>query len=213
MGIYIYGDGSAPDNLVEKGFWIPVGSSEWMLSASFRGIENMCNSTYKADEVLGDRLVINQQSINYTIPLTAAEAQCSQWTPGSCMVTMGEHWFYDLSSAPVQSWNSSNLLPIVAMYYPPNINGTLSTFFFTTPVKQPGSNPLSIPGDWEVPALTPPDMCLNYCDSTCTWPGVDYWSTMHIYINSQWTYITCPNGSGPIDRECPVLDTVDCPNL
>jgi len=206
----IYGAGAAPSNLVELGYWIPVSGSqnEWMISVSFRAANLMCDAGTTAPEVLGDRLVVNQGSLNYSLPLTAADAYCSEWASGSCMVTMGEHWFYDVSTAPQLSWQQQNLLPIVTMFYPPNMNGTISTIFFTTPVKQPGADyVLYKPGDWETPALTPSEMCLNFCDDSCSWDGVDYWSTMHIYLNSQWSYIGCPNGKTPIDRECPTLDT------
>jgi len=215
VGVNVYESGAAPDNLVSLGFWIPVSGSknEWMLSVSFRPYEEMCNSSFTSDMVLGDRLVINQGSLNYSLPLTAAEAYCGDWTYGSCMTTMGEHWFYDVSTAPQQSWQAENLLPVVTMYYPPNMNGTISTIFFTTPVKQPGSDYLLYnPGDWESPALTPRLMCENYCDDNCEWPGVSHWSTMHVYLNSQWSYITCPNGKGVVGRECPDLDysSVQC---
>jgi hypothetical protein len=207
LGVNIYGAGAAPSNLVDLGFWIPVSRNEWMLSVSFRPPGQLCNATHNAPEPIGTQIVINQGTMNFGIPVTASEAYCQKWTPGSCMVTMGQHWFYDVATAPEQSWDKSNLLPVVAMYYPPTINGTISTIFFTTPVKQPGSDyVLNKPGDWETPALTPDQMCENWCDSTCNWSGVEYWSTMHIYLNSQWSYITCPNGEGIIKRACPTLD-------
>ena len=182
---------------------MPVSSNQWTVAVSFRDPAQMCNTT-RVDEVLGDRLVINQGTLNYNLPLTAAEANCQGWTYGSCMLTMGQHWFYDVETAPFLSWESQNLLPIVLMYYPPTLDGFLSTFFFTTPVAQPGSNYLlHYPGDWETPSLNPSNMCENFCNSTCTWPGVSSWSTMHIYVNSQWSYISCPNGEGIIKRYCP----------
>jgi len=217
LAVNIFGSGAAPDSLVDQGFWIPVANTkdEWTLSVSFRapGASIMCNTSYTSSDILGDRIVINPSTISYSLPLTAADAYCENWTSGSCMTTMGEHWFYDLSTAPFQSWESQNLLPVVTMFYPPDMTGTISTIFFTTPVAQPGADyVLYKPGDWETPALSPSEMCENYCNSTCTWPGVSKWSTMHIYLNSQWSTITCPNGKGFVGRECPDLDygSVSC---
>mmetsp|Transcript_80147 Transcript_80147/g.120460 ORF Transcript_80147/g.120460 Transcript_80147/m.120460 type:complete len:265 (+) Transcript_80147:142-936(+) len=209
VGVNLYGAGSAPQNLIDLGFWIPIEGekNQWMLSVSFRQPSDMCSHT-TVDEVIGDRLVINQNTLSYSLPLTAAEAFCNNWTYGSCMTTMGQHWFYDVSGAPDLTWNSANLLPVVTMYYPPNINGTINAFFFTTPVAQPGSDYLlHKPGDWETPDLSPSQMCENFCNSTCTWPGVDDWSTMHIYLNSQWSYITCDGGHGLLSIYCPTNDS------
>ena len=32
------------------------------------------------------------------------------------------------------------------------------------------------------------------------------WSTMHIYVNSQFETLTCPGGSGIVGRACPTTD-------
>jgi len=53
-------------------------------------------------------------------------------------------------------------------------------------------------------------MCENFCNSTCTWPGVDHWSTMHIYLNSQWSYISCEGGSGLLSIYCPNEMSAQC---
>jgi len=207
----VYGEGAAPQKLIDAGFWQPVKNTtqQWTISVSFRNSSNLCSASYSSDEVLGDQLVINQGSIAFSVPLTAAEAYCMNWFPGSCMVTMGQHWFYDIETSPEPSWQSDNLLPIVAMYYPPDETGTLSTFFFTTPTEQPGSSLRSNPGDWE-PAISASEMCFNFCDDeTCHW-DVPTWNTLHMYVNSQWSYISCPDGEFPLDRYCPTPFTETC---
>lgn len=208
LGVDVFGEGSAPDKLVNMGYWISVGKNQWTISVSFRDTEYMC-SNKTANQAIGDRIIINQGSINQSIPLTASDAYCNDWTFGSCMKTMGQHWFYDVSDAPTLSWQSENLLPVVAMYYPPTINGTINAIFFATPVAQPGSDYLLYkPGDWETPSLTPSQMCENFCNEDCEWPGVHKWSTMHIYLNSQWSYISCEGGSGFLSILCPAATSM-----
>jgi len=203
LGVDVFGEGSAPQQLIDMGYWIPVSRNQWTINVSFREPGYMCTNQ-TAPETIGDRIVINQGTTNQSVPIDASSAYCENWTYGSCMKTMGQHWFYDVSDAPTLSWQSDNLLPIVAMYYPPTIDGTINAIFFATPVAQPGSDyVLHKPGDWETPALTPSEMCENFCDSDCQWDGVDKWSTMHIYFNSQWSYIKCDGGSGPLSILCP----------
>ena len=209
----VWGADAAPANLVSKGYWVPVPGTtdQHTISLSFRRASLMCSGA-QAPEVIGDRVVINQGALNQSIPLNAHDAYCNKWSYGSCMKTMGQHWFYDLATAPNLSFQSQNLLPIVPMYWPNNINGTLNAIFFTTPLDQPGSNQLLHgPGDWEMPALNPSNMCQNFCnDGTCQWPGVKSWSTMHIYFNSQWSDIKCTGGSGPVGRYCPASVSYKC---
>jgi hypothetical protein len=65
--------------------------------------------------------------------------------------------------------------------------GKLHAIFFTTPVKQPGSSGLfSADNDWEVPAVTANQMCLNWCDDACAYKTS--WSTMHIFLQR---YLAC----------------------
>ena len=215
VAVNVYGSAAAPATLIQKGYWIPVPGREpeFTLSLSFRNSSIMCSGD-TSPEVIGDRVVINQGTLSQSIPLTAQAASCQKWTAGSCMRTMGQHWFYDVATAPVLSFQSQNLLPVVPMYWPNNINGTLSAIFFTTPLDQPGSNHLlNGPGDWEMPALSPSNMCQNFCnDGTCQWPGVKSWGTMHIYFNSQWSNIKCPGGAGPVGRYCPATPiNYQCP--
>ena len=59
---------------------------------------------------------------------------------------MGTHWSLDLETAPVMSFNASNLMPVVTMYN----GGVLSAFFITTPNLQYGE-PF---GPWEGPIIS-----------------------------------------------------------
>merc|ERR1719282_1278399 len=165
----LYGQGAAPQHLVDLGYWIPVGTSgkQWTMSVSFRESAMMCSGNI-TNEVLGDRLIVNQGELNHAIPTTVADADAQKWTVGSCVKTMGQHWEYDVSTAPQMSWEADHLLPVVPMYWPPTGNGTINAFFFTAPTSQPGNNQiLHNPGDWDMPALTPGFMCLNFCAPGC----------------------------------------------
>lgn len=194
---------AAQPQLIKKGYWIPVSGEDktWYMSVSFRDSEAMCSGELYSD-MIGDRIVINQGSLNHNVPLTARDAEAAGYAPGSCMKTMGQHWMLDLELGNGElSWVEGNLQPVVPMYYPPNIDGTIHAIFFTTPVAQPGSA-LFGHGDWETPALTASLMCQNFCASDCHWTTW-FWSTMHIYFNSNWKIAQCPGGSGIVDRSCP----------
>jgi len=193
------------ENLVDHGYWKAVnGTSEtWVMDVSFRASSDMCTSNL-AVTATGDRVVINQDTIKQSVPLTAKQAREEKWTQGSCMASMGQHHFYDLKSAPQQSYEPDQLLPLVPMYYPADSTGTLNAFFFTTPVAQPGSSSwylLTGGADWESPDLNSEMMCMNFCDDdNCEYDNT--WATMHIYLDSVWDGLVCPGGSGPVGRSC-----------
>ncbi len=196
---------AAQQNLVDLGYWKPTANANetWHMDVSFRAPASMCATT--GDTFLtGDRVVINQDTIKQSIPLTAQQARDELWTAGSCMASMGQHHFYDLKAAPAQSYARDQLLPLVPMYYPADSTGTLNAFFFTTPVAQPGSSNwylLTGAADWESPDLNSKMMCMNYCDDeNCEFDN--HWATMHIYLDSVWESLTCPGGSGVIGRSC-----------
>jgi hypothetical protein len=80
---------AAPDNLVKLGFWKKTNATEtWVMDVSFRAPSEMCSSSSSAN-LIGDRVVINQDTIKYSIPLTVEEAVKNSWTSGSCMSSMG----------------------------------------------------------------------------------------------------------------------------
>lgn len=55
------------------------------MDVSFRAPEDMCSTTSRSEEVMGDRVVINQDTIRQSIPLTVKDAIEQNWTAGSCM--------------------------------------------------------------------------------------------------------------------------------
>lgn len=200
-----FGD-AAQKNLIDKGYWKANANATktWRMDVSFRASEDMCSSTSRSEELIGDRVVINQDTIKQSIPLTVKDAVAEQWSAGSCMSSMGWHHFYDLKTAPKQSFKEDQILPLVAMYNPPDSTGVLNAFFFTSPVSQPGSGTrylLNGAADWESPALVEKNMCQNWCDESCKFE-TSSWATMHIYLSSAWKTLTCPNGSGPVGRSC-----------
>lgn len=210
-----FGLGVAADNslVVNNKFWLPSNvSGQWYMTMSFRAPDKMCNTpttTLTAETTtLGDRLVINQEDIARTVPLTAAEAIKVGHQPGSCLKSMGQHFPYDLRTGQGKmSWDEGSLLPIVPMYYPPDITGTITGFFYAVPQAQSPTH-----GDWDNPPLTPTGMCGNFCTKNkpsgfaqCEWTKTSYWNTLHIYLNSQWSTIVCPGGdvTDPFTRTCP----------
>jgi len=149
---------------------------------------------------IGDRLIINPQGINYEIPVLESEAQQLGYEMGSCMDTMGTHWFKDITKSDNHmSWKSENVLPIVPMYN----NGTINAIFFNTDKVQQG---LFDAHWWEPIPLINSMMCMNMCDSKCTFSGTCSWSTMHIYFNDP-KQVKCDRKK----LDCGLLGTACCP--
>jgi hypothetical protein len=226
LRVDIFGASAAQGRMIEDGYYISAGSDHWFLSVSFRSPEEMCTEQMSSEQI-GDRLVVNQDSIAKSIPMTSSEAEAEGFMPGSCMQSMGQHWMYDLVDAPSNSYISGNLLPVVPMYS----NGKLNSFFFTTPTCQgPSHKGSSEPYSWDNTgplgcALPSWAMCMNFCDGRCktnaligrenAWAssGTDHWGTMHIFFNADpANEPTCPGYSafdagGPagimFGRHCP----------
>jgi len=162
-----------------ENYWVDQGDGSWYLSVSFRDTKDMCSGNVSPDKV-GDRLVINAAGIAYSMPLTTGAATNQSFTEGGCIGGMGTHWSLDLDTAPVMSYNASNLMPVVAMYD----KGDLSAFFITSPVLQ-YSEPF---GPWEGP-LPSSLMCYNWCGDNCNW-NVDWWTVLHFFVHDP-DVITC----------------------
>ena len=90
--VTIYGDSwtsgignAAQPQLIEAGYWIPVSgaSKTWYMTVTYRAAAMMCSGDVDSNEI-GDRLVINQGSLDYSVPLTARDANAAGYVPGSC---------------------------------------------------------------------------------------------------------------------------------
>jgi len=169
--------GDQADNLVQDGYWKVVSSSnsQYRASVSFRDAMYMCNNQ-NSSYILGDRLILNADTIAMELPTTDNDATDQKWTKGSCIQGMGTHWSYDIATAPQMSWKDYNLLPVVTMY----VNGAISAIFFNSPVRQqsliPPNNNM-----WDIIPIPSILMCENWCDSECGW-STYFWSTMHIFF-------------------------------
>lgn len=230
MRIDVFGAGAAQGNMINNKYYLPHGENRWFLSVSFRPASEMC-SDKTSSEPIGDRLIINQGVIDKSVPLTARDAEALGYQPGSCMKSMGQHWFYDLETAPSMSWVSGNLLPVVPMYFAPGSpanEGKLNAFFFTSPTIQgPHNQGTDTAYTWDnVPlmgALPPAAMCNNFCNGECStnvlwganpWKnsGTEHWATFHVFFNQDpKNQPTCPGFSdwqlNPVNlamgRTCP----------
>lgn len=77
---------SALPSLVKRGYWKKTANETetWHMDVSFRDPSVMCSGT-PPEDLVGDRVVINQDTIKQSIPLTAAQAVSENWSQGSCM--------------------------------------------------------------------------------------------------------------------------------
>jgi len=167
-------------------FWLTNGD-HYTMTVSFRSPSVICSSSYQANETIGDRVIINQGPINFTIPLNHLDAAKQQWYPGGCISKMGKHWSYDLVTHPAESWKLANLLPIMPMYN--NATGAISAILVNTPVVQT-AEPFGI---WEEP-LPGPLMCYNWCSTSCLLGEVGLhllWNTLHLFFTDP-TLNLCP---------------------
>jgi len=116
---------AAQPQLLKAGFWkVTEGAHKtWHMSVSTRVPSQMCSGELQP-ELLGTQLVMNQDTIAISVPLSAREAQARGYAPGACIVGMGQHWEYDITLGNGSvSWVAGNLQPVVPMYYPPTIDG------------------------------------------------------------------------------------------
>eukprot|EP01123_Difflugia_compressa_P011928 TRINITY_DN493_c0_g3_i1.p1 TRINITY_DN493_c0_g3~~TRINITY_DN493_c0_g3_i1.p1 ORF type:complete len:279 (-),score=41.02 TRINITY_DN493_c0_g3_i1:84-920(-) len=184
VGIEVYG--SLPDNLISFGAWQEVvQGQQYHLSVSFRSSGAMC-STSPSTYPLGDRLVVNADTLKFSLPTTSADADSANWFRGSCFAGMGHHYFYDIATAPSMSWQAKNLFPVVTMF-----NGTdINAIFFASPTVQQS---LFDAHWWEPIALLDALMCKNWCDPSCTFSDTSLWSTFHVYFRDH-NNVYCDGG-------------------
>lgn len=111
------GDG-VPQKLIDASWWIrEVGVEMAHLTVSFRSDVDSCSKTSLADAV-GDRIVVNQEKLNWNIPMSTSDRRLAQfYHQGSCVKKMGVHWLYDLSMPTKMSWRLENLAPVVPSMY------------------------------------------------------------------------------------------------
>lgn len=112
VGVDVYGD--VESNLLSRGFFNKVGSSQYRITVTFASVGAGC-SAISNQTSLGDRLVINADTIAYPIPATESEAVSTKWHKGSCFYGMGYHYFYDLETAPNMSWKAGNVVPSMCL--------------------------------------------------------------------------------------------------
>lgn len=182
LKITVYGDGGdfgtsafegagALGEMVNQGYYIPVTSSEegasWEMSITFRSVTDVCAELILPQDI-GDRIVINQDTIAVSVPMTLGQAEGEDYQAASCMKGMGQHYFKDLVGGSTMTWVTGNLLPVTPMYFPPNDpNGKINAFFFSLPTCQNKVGPA-----WDnvplVCGLRSDMMCQNFCNAECS---------------------------------------------
>jgi hypothetical protein len=153
----------------------------------------------------------------------------ANWVEGSCLKSMGIHWFQDVETGNELTYKTENTVPVVPMYSSTDgsINGI---FFMATGAKQSwpkdcpiGLGPCSVDTNmWDrSPGLLEENfgrfyMCSNLCDAKCQFTGTadGVFTTMHWFFKNTWfgpdaegcfgNRRFCRNGSSPKMLEgCP----------
>lgn len=171
---------------------IVVGpSDQFQINVAFRTGSLVCSGETNGNTI-GDVLVVNPGgAYSKNLQLTQKESDTEGWHQGSCFDSMGQHMFFDTSTGDnTMSYGSpEHMFPVIAMYH----EGEINAFFFASVLDQ-----VSVPfvkyNGWEPVCLDDGNMCMNLCDSDCTFGDLGRngpWSTMHIYLKDPATVI-CP---------------------
>ena len=100
FGTDVFGDVPALWNY--RGYYNNVGSSQYRIKVATRSAQlDLCSVQTPFSDPIGDRIIINPDSINQRLPGNENEAAAKQWTRGACIDGMGRHWEYDLATAPI----------------------------------------------------------------------------------------------------------------
>lgn len=182
VGVEIY-YGNPFDSLVEKGVYEKIADKEYRINVALRDSSLTCSGLTDDSNVIGDRVVVSPNGINFNIPTVLSDATALGFYPGSCFSGMGTHYYWDLVSNSKPTWVAENLLPVIPMYH----NGVINAVFFTTTVVQQG---VFGANEWEAIPLINTLMCKNFCDSDCTFSETSIWSTFHYYFRD-YTTVTC----------------------
>eukprot|EP00812_Abedinium_dasypus_P002165 NODE_1263_length_1189_cov_416.502646.p1 GENE.NODE_1263_length_1189_cov_416.502646~~NODE_1263_length_1189_cov_416.502646.p1 ORF type:complete len:313 (+),score=67.37 NODE_1263_length_1189_cov_416.502646:104-1042(+) len=177
VGVHIYGELPEPQQR-----WITAsttnGANGYRIDVAFRKGSIICSGE-KSDALIGDALTVNPGANggeSKELSLTQTGAEAAGWHRWSCFDGMGFHSFLDTSvGANKMSWKAKNLFPVVAMYH----EGEVNAIFFASWTVQQG---LFSHNQWEPVPLLDTAMCLNTCDSDCTFEGTSAWSTLHVFF-------------------------------
>jgi len=161
-------------------FWLQTDEGTYELIVSTRNAseQDLC-STAQSPEPVGDSLIVAQQAAAFPVPLYESDAAAQQWTNGSCLPKMGQHWAWDVTGE--MTWNTSTLMPVMPMYW----GGSLQTVLLNTPHLE-----LTWPiGSFEGP-FSSTLFCLNFCGD-CQFP-TSGWATMHFFLRDP-SLVHCPS--------------------
>eukprot|EP00615_Pteridomonas_danica_P007107 CAMPEP_0114343572 /NCGR_PEP_ID=MMETSP0101-20121206/10714_1 /TAXON_ID=38822 ORGANISM="Pteridomonas danica, Strain PT" /NCGR_SAMPLE_ID=MMETSP0101 /ASSEMBLY_ACC=CAM_ASM_000211 /LENGTH=212 /DNA_ID=CAMNT_0001478375 /DNA_START=230 /DNA_END=865 /DNA_ORIENTATION=- len=116
-GVGTMGYGNFSGAVVDQGYWQKVAEDEYFISVTFRDPDSVCDTDFTSDDILGDRALINANTMGRSIPLVQADAVTEGYETGSCFASMGTHSFYDIEGENgAMTWVADNLMPVVPMY-------------------------------------------------------------------------------------------------
>lgn len=192
LGILAYGKFYGP--VVDLGYWVSTGNDEeWFISTTFRDPDQVCSANFTSSDLIGDRVLVNADSLSFVIPMNQTSAVAENFETGSCFESMGTHSFLDVvGKNGTMTWKSSNLMPVVPMY-DRNQQFNLNAIFFTTPFQRQVSIPFLKGNEWEPVTLVNTLMCKNFCDENCGWDDTHLWATAHFYFSDP-SQVTCLGG-------------------
>ena len=175
-----FDEASAP---VAQGYWKRTNTTdEWRIDVTFRGGDAVCSENASSPGLLGDRAVINADTVARSLPMRQEDAIQEHYATGACFASMGTHSFFDLvGGGGNMTWAINNLMPVVPMY-DRSADWRLNAVFFNAPSVQQSMRPPSS-NQWEPIPMDSFKMCMNFCDAECGWNDEEAWSTMHIYFS------------------------------
>jgi len=147
----------------------------------------------KSNTMLGDRLIVNLDAANLSIPTTVPTDSSGKWKSGACMANMSRHWAYPLDgqlSSLLGTNHGKDVLPVIPMYSVSEGGVTALAFFTTEPQQTFGNG-----GIWDATG-TPAQLCAgNFCEDAakCQY-GPEGNSVFHVFFIDQWS---APAQCGP----------------
>jgi len=164
----------------------PSGASYWTLTTYFVDPKTICSTaansklvTRRAGNVaaIGDRLVLQTAKHLMTMPLNENSAAAAGWVNGKCFYTMGQHWWYNMTS----TMSCDNIFPLFIIYN----NHVLTTYGVITGVGTASQYLTS--SRWEHPGGVELNLFLQSSSApACIFSAGDL-STQHVFLTEPLT--------------------------
>lgn len=173
---------------------------------------DLCDASSPLSNTGIERITVAPVMASDNVPITEKDPELkANWSEGSCIAFMGNHWSKDVVGGPNMTYKAENLMPVTPMYN--SDTGELAAVYFSsTELKQnwpfeckfernPAQPCAAATGKlnfWDRGFLPEGKrgMCGNFCDAECNFTGTKggMFNTMHFMLMD--TFVESCNGHG-----------------